>query len=178
MPEQHLYNVEAEESVLGSMLIDPEALFRVAPFLVANDFFIHRNRFVYEAIVRAAKDGGVDFVSVSDYLERAGHLLTIGGAVYLSRLINCVPSAFRAEQYAKIVCDYSTRRGLIAAASTTAQAAYDLDVNIDEAQARAESAVMGARRESGERRTDAGDLAGQLYERFDDWISDAPDDWR
>ena len=161
-----LCSVSAEEAVLGSMLIDPMAYATVGPLLTPGDFYVSRNRLVYEAIGAAANDGGIDLLTIQDCLERAEHLEEVGGAAYLTRLLNATPSAFRAEQYAKIVREYAARRSYLAAASEIAKVAYDTEADLGEVQARAESVVMDARRGDGQRRADPHDLSEQVYERW------------
>ena len=132
-------NIEAEEAVLGSLLIDPEALFRVSPFLKGEDFYIQKNAWVFEAILALhERREPIDFVTVCDELERREQLEEIGGAAYITRLINAVPSAIHAEAYGHIVEHAAIRRRLISAASEIAQLAYreaeDVDLTVDKAE--------------------------------------------
>lgn len=132
-------NVEAEEAVLGSLLIDPEALFRVAPFLKANDFYIQKNAWIYEAILALhERREPIDFVTICDELERREQLKEIGGAAYITQLINAVPSAIHVESYGHIVEQAAIRRRLINAASQIAQLAYqeaeEIDLTVDQAE--------------------------------------------
>ena len=79
------HSVEAEEAVLGSILLNPEALFEVAAFLQPTDFFIVRNKFVYEAILALHERGdGIDNLTVSHELRSQGQLDNIGGSAYLN----------------------------------------------------------------------------------------------
>jgi replicative DNA helicase len=136
-------NVEAEDAVLGSLLIDPEALFRVAPFLEAEDFYIQKNAWVYDAILGLhERREPVDFVTLCDELERREQLEEIGGAAYITRLINAVPSAIHVEAYGHIVEDAAIRRRLISAASEIAQLAYQEDEDVDQTVDRAEQALF------------------------------------
>jgi replicative DNA helicase len=133
------HNVEAEEAVLGSLLIDPEALFRVSPFLKGEDFYIQNNAWVYEAILALhERREPIDFVTLCDELERRGQLEEVGGAAYITRLINAVPSAIHVEAYGHIVEQAAIRRRLISAASQIAQLAYqeaeDVDQTVDQAE--------------------------------------------
>nr|HID13758.1 replicative DNA helicase [Anaerolineae bacterium] len=133
------HNVEAEEAVLGSLLIDPEALFRVSPFLKGEDFYIQKNAWIYEAIFALhERREPIDFVTLCDELERRGQLEEIGGAAYITRLINAVPSAIHVEAYGHIVEHAAIRRRLISAASRIAQLAYqeaeDVDQTVDQAE--------------------------------------------
>lgn len=133
------HNVEAEEAVLGSLLIDPEALFRVTPFLKGDDFYIQKNNWIYDAILALhERREPVDFVTLCDELERQGQLEEIGGTAYITQLINAVPSAIHAESYGHIVEQAAIRRRLISAASQIAQLAYreaeEIDLTIDQAE--------------------------------------------
>jgi replicative DNA helicase len=136
-------NVEAEEAVLGSLLIDPEALFRVAPFLTGDDFYIQKNGWIYEAILALhERREPVDFVTLCDELERREQLAEVGGAAYLTRLINAVPSAIHVESYGHIVEHAAIRRRLIGAASEIAQLAYQEDEDVDQTVDKAEQALF------------------------------------
>ncbi len=136
-------NVEAEEAVLGSLLIDPEALFRVSPFLRPDDFYIRKNGWIYEAILMLhERREPVDFVTLCDELERQDRLEEIGGAAYVTHLINAVPSAIHIEAYGRIVEQDAIRRRLINAASRIAQLAYQEEQEIDQTVDRAEQALF------------------------------------
>ena len=137
------HNVEAEEAVLGSLLIDPEALYRVSPFLKSDDFYLQKNGWIYETILSLhERREPIDFVTVCDELERRERLEEIGGAAHVTHLINAVPSAIHAEAYGHIVEQSAIRRRLINAASRIAQLAYQEDEQIDEAVDRAEQALF------------------------------------
>jgi replicative DNA helicase len=137
------HNLEAEEAVLGSLLIDPEALFRVAPFLKGEDFYIQKNAWVYEAILTLhERREPIDFVTLCDELERREELEEIGGAAYITRLINAVPSAIHIESYGHIVEQDAIRRRLISAASQIAQLAYLEAAEIDQTVDQAEQALF------------------------------------
>jgi replicative DNA helicase len=136
-------NVEAEEAILGSLLIDSEALFRVTPFLNGDDFYIQKNTWVYEAIlVLHERREPIDFVTLCDELERREQLTEIGGAAYITGLINAVPSAIHVEAYGHIVEHAALRRRLISAATQIAQLAYREDEDIDQTVDQAEQALF------------------------------------
>ena len=83
---------EAEEALLGAVLINPEAYYDVAQFLRGDDFYIHRHRWVWEAFVRLNEQRTpIDFLTVSEELERTGQLGEVGGAAYLTALVSNVP---------------------------------------------------------------------------------------
>ena len=137
------HNIEAEEAVLGSLLIDPEALFRVSPFLAGEDFYIQKNAWIYEAILALhERREPIDFVTLCDELERRGQLEEIGGAAYITHLINAVPSAIHVEAYGRIVEQAAIRRRLLSAASQIAQLAYQEAEDIDQTIDRAEQALF------------------------------------
>ncbi len=120
------HNVEAEEAVLGSVLIDPEAILRVLPFLHVEDFYIVKNGWVWDALIALhERREPIDFVTVCNELEARGQLTEVGGPAYISHLINVVPTAIHAEGYGCIVERASMRRKLLGAASDIAQFAYD-----------------------------------------------------
>jgi hypothetical protein len=120
------HSIEAEEAVVGSVLMDPEALERVARVLAPADFFITRNGWVYEAALEVHGRGDpVDMVTVTRELAARGQLEELGGAVAVLDVMNHTPTAINAEGYARIVKRLSVRRGLLAILSDAAQAAYD-----------------------------------------------------
>jgi len=128
------HNVEAEEAVLGSLLIDPMALERVRQILRSDEFYIQKNAWIYAACLELEDRGDpLDTVTLLDVLESHGQLTEVGGAAYISRLLNVVPSAMHVEAYARIVRDNAQRRRLLALASSAAQLAYNEDKHISEA---------------------------------------------
>ncbi|MGD1997120.1 MAG: replicative DNA helicase [Anaerolineae bacterium] len=137
------HNVEAEEAVLGSLLIDPEALFRVAPFLQPDDFYIRKNGWIYEAILTLhERREPIDFVTLRTELEARGQLEEAGGAAYITQLINAVPSAIHVEAYGHLVEQTAVRRRLIGAAGDIAQLAYREEQEVDQVVDRAEQTLF------------------------------------
>jgi replicative DNA helicase len=137
------HNRDAEESLLGSILINPEAYFDVAQFLQADDFYIHRNRWVWESFIRLAeKRIPIDLITVSEDLNQQDHLVELGGSAYLTSLINRVPSALNAESYGHYIEEYALRRRLLSAANDVARLAYDKDKNLDSVIDDSEKAVF------------------------------------
>ena len=122
------HNREAEEAVIGSILINPEVYFDVAVFLRNEDFYIHRNRWIWCAIARLhSSRTPIDLLTVSDELDRQGKLAEMGGSAYLTSLINQVPTSLNAESYGRIVQADATRRKLILAANMIASLGYSGD---------------------------------------------------
>ncbi|MFZ2357833.1 MAG: replicative DNA helicase [Anaerolineae bacterium] len=119
-------NPEAEQAVLGSILIDPDAVIRVAAFLKADDFYQEKNGWIYQAILDLhERREPADFLTVTDELERRRQLDEVGGPAYVMDLINAVPTAIHVEHYARIVERTSVLRKLIRAAGQIAQIAYE-----------------------------------------------------
>ncbi len=137
-------NVEAEEAVLGSVLINPDALIDLAPFLRGKDFYLVKNRWVWEAILAVQeRNEPIDFLTVTSELEHQGRLQEIGGPIYVSQLMDAVPSAIHAEAYGRMVEQAGLRRRLLGAASQVAQLAYDEAENIEIVLDKAEQALFG-----------------------------------
>ncbi len=135
------HSIEAEEATIGSCLIDPAAIERVAAILRDEDapFYIVKNQWVWDAGLALYQRGEpIDFVTITRELTARGQIDELGGPAYISHLINVVPTAMHAEGYARIVIDHATRRRLLDAASYLAQAAYDeselATITIDRAQ--------------------------------------------
>jgi len=136
-------NIEAEQSVLGSLLIDPDAMVTVGSFLRPEDFYRETHGMVYDAI-RTLNERHIaaDFVTVVDELERRDQLETVGGASYLSSLINAVPTSVHVEHYARIIERQSTLRRLIAAAGQIAALAYEDQGEVDQVIDKAEQLLF------------------------------------
>lgn len=138
---------EAEEAVLGALLIDPRCAFDVLPALDASRFYIQKNRWVYESIQRIYERGdSLDFLTLTNDLAAHAHLEAVGGAAYVSALINAVPSAINVMNYAKQITDAATRRELLDYASEVARLAYDTKRAVGDV---ATSVVAGALRFDG-----------------------------
>ncbi|OFX11920.1 MAG: replicative DNA helicase, partial [Anaerolinea sp. RIFOXYB12_FULL_60_12] len=134
---------EAEEAVVGAVLINPEAYYDVAQFLNAEDFYIHRLRWIWEAFTRLHEGRTpIDLLTVADDLERTGQLAEIGGPAFLTSLVNQVPTSLNAESYGKIVEGHSVRRKMITAANRIASLAYNTETGVDEVMGESEKAVF------------------------------------
>lgn len=131
-PEQMApHSIEAEEAVLGSILINPDALYDVASFLQSEDFFIVRNGWVWEAITRLhERHEQIDYLTVVEELRQQNRLEEIGGATYITYLINHTPSSIYAETYGRIVERAALRRRMLTAAGTIARLAQQEDSDI------------------------------------------------
>ncbi|MEA3459431.1 MAG: replicative DNA helicase, partial [Chloroflexota bacterium] len=138
------HNIEAEEAVLGSLLIDPDAILRVASFLRPDDFYREKNGWVYEAILDLhERREPPDFVTLCDELKRQERLEEVGGPAYITSLIEAVPTAIHVEYYGHIVERTAILRRLIGAAGQIAGLAYQEAEDVDEVVDRAEQILFG-----------------------------------
>lgn len=136
-------NIEAEEAVLGALLIDAEAIFRVLSFLRVEHFYLQKHRWIYEAILGLHEQREpVDFLTLTAALERQEQLQAIGGSAYILQLISAVPSAINIESYAHMVEQASVRRRLLEVASEIAKLAYDEEKGISEVVDQSERALF------------------------------------
>lgn len=138
------YQREAEEAVIGSILIDPESYYDVAQFLREEDFYIHRNRWIWQAFVRLyERRQSIDMLTVTDELDQMGKLAEVGGSAYLTGLVGNTPTALHAQAYGRIVEEKAIRRRMLEAANDVARLAYKTEVGLDEVLDGAERAVFG-----------------------------------
>lgn len=137
-PQLVPHSREAEEGVIGAVLINPDALYYDVAFLRSEDFYIHRNGWVWEAFIRLhSQKIPIDYITVTEELDKMGHLADIGGAAYLTKLMNNVPSSLHAEAYGRTVETTAIRRRMIANANQEAKDAYSEDKDINESIAEA-----------------------------------------
>ena len=137
-------NIEAERAVLGALMIDPDAIVKVANFLRAQDFYRERHGWIYDAMASLnERHEPLDFVTLTDELERRGQLEEVGGPAYLTDLIASTPTAIYVDHYARIVERTAVLRRLISAAGKIAELAYDESQDMDEVVDRAEQIIFG-----------------------------------
>jgi replicative DNA helicase len=134
-------NVDAEASLLGAILIDGDALVKIADSVHSNDFFDARHKRIYQAAIDLYEQRTpIDVLTLADRLKNTGELDLVGGAAYLTELTNFVPTASHVEQYAEIVAQKSLRRRLIQASQDIVGLGFDetkvLQELIEEAELR------------------------------------------
>jgi replicative DNA helicase len=128
MEKQLPQNIEAEKAVLGSILIDSEAITLVADFLKPEDFYRNAHKQIYSAMLNLyAQHEPADYQLVIEELERTNKLEEVGGASYITSLTNEVPTSSNIEYYGRIVQKKAEKRELIRASLKIAQFAYDED---------------------------------------------------
>ena len=137
------HSVEAEEAVLGSILMNPEALHEVASFLTAEDFFILRHGWIFEAILRLHERGdAIDTRTLAEELRTQERLDDVGGEAYLNFLPTTMPTALHAEVYGHIVERAAIRRRLLGAAGDIARLAHDEERDINQVIDQSEASLF------------------------------------
>lgn len=137
------HSEEAEVSVLGSILIDKDAIFTVAPILLPEYFYKETHAFIYEACLSLYEEREpIDLVTVADSLKKSKRLKKVGGNSYLASLVEKVPTSAHAEMYAKIVKDAATKRELISNASKLVESAFDEGKTAQEILDQGEQAIF------------------------------------
>ncbi len=129
-------DLEAEQSVLGALMIDKDAIFSIVDTLTPEDFYKKAHAEIYEAVIRLwEKHEPIDILSVTAELKRSDKLQEVGGSTYLTELINSVPTSSHIVHYAKIVREKKVLRDLINVSAKITESAFspddDLDVMLD-----------------------------------------------
>ncbi len=138
-PQLAPYSQEAEEAVLGAVMVNPEAFLGVASFLTTEDFYILRHSYIWEALMRISeRNEQIDFVTIQDELRAMNRLNDIGGPAYLLHLVNSTPTSVHAEVYGHLVERAATRRRLLIAADEIKALAMDEQLAIEKVTSDAE----------------------------------------
>ncbi|MCA9913221.1 MAG: replicative DNA helicase, partial [Anaerolineae bacterium] len=126
------FSPEAEEAVIGSVLLEPSIFVTLASFLKSTDFFLLRHQYIWEALMRLNTRGdGIDHILLAEELENAGVLSDIGGRSYLIQLVNNTGTSVHAEVYGRLVERTSIRRRLMTTADEIKKLAMDETLNIE-----------------------------------------------
>lgn len=137
-------NVEAEQSLLGCLMLDKDVIIKVADFVRADDFYKDIHKEIYQAMIELyQKMEPIDILSVTSRLREKDKLEEIGGQSYLTSLINTVPTATHVLNYAKIVRAKKVLRDLIGAADEIGLAAFDEAEDVDVLLDKAEKTIFG-----------------------------------
>lgn len=136
-------NIEAEEEILGGILLDPDALMRVAEFLRPEMFYISAHQEIYRAALQLHSQGQpTDLMTVSAWLADHHLLERVGGTVAIRRLLEQTVSSVNIDQYARLVMDKYMRRQLIQVSNTLARLAYDTSQPLSQVMDQAEQEVF------------------------------------
>jgi replicative DNA helicase len=140
------HNIDAEEAVIGSLLVDGTAIYKIAPFLEPQHFYGEQNSLVYGVCIALyERNEPIDQITVAHELDRKGKLEACGGAAYLSHLISICPTSLDIESHAQIVYRLAVMRRLIDAAGQIASIGYQADPDADTSLDRAEDILFRLR---------------------------------
>lgn len=137
------FNRQAEEAVLGSVLINSETYYEIAQIVTPEDFYIIRHRWIWEAYqTLMEQQKPLDYLTVCDQLEQVQKLNDVGGEPFITALINQTPSAYHAVAYAHIISEAAIRRRMLLAANDLAKLAFDQNKQIDEVVEEAQKSIF------------------------------------
>ena len=140
------HDTEAEEALIGSLLIDGECIARIAPMIHPGDFYRERNQLCYDAALALSnRNQSIDQLTLAGELARTENLELVGGMAYLSHLVAITPTSAHAEDYAEIISRTATMRKLIAAGARIAELGYGDTDDLESTLRQAEDAVYGVR---------------------------------
>ena len=140
------HDVDAEESVIGSVLIDGDSLNKIAPFLRSSDFYSEKGRWCYEAVLALLERGEpIDQISVAHELSLHDRLEGVGGTDFLGHLVSVVPTSVHIEHYGRIVHHASTMRQLIRVGGDIAAIGYESGPDLEESLSKAENLLFRVR---------------------------------
>lgn len=163
-------NVDAEASLLGSLLIDGESFIKIGDSIGAIDFYDERHQKIFESM-RSLNDRHqpIDVLTISNHLKDNGLLEVIGGAGYLTELTNFVPTAAHVENYAQIIADKGIRRRMIKATQEIASLGYDEGKSLQELIEEAESRLFEVSKQHVRQNiASLESILGDSFDRLDD----------
>jgi len=144
------HDTDAEEAVIGSLLIDGTAIYQIADFLQVADFYYEQNQWLYEACLSLyERDEAVNQITVAQELSRRGRLESCGGAAQLSYLISICPTSLDIEHYGRIVYRLSVMRQMVAAGDRITAIGWESGPDVEDSLARAEGILFKLRRGQG-----------------------------
>jgi replicative DNA helicase len=163
------YSEEAENAVLGAVLLNNDAYMGIAAFLKPTDFFLKRSELIWSAIQRIAERGdAIDLVTVSEELRSLRQLEIVGGTGFLFDLVSSAPTSVNAEVYARLVERAALRRNLMEAADQIKRLATDETLETDTVTAQAEKALFSVTERNLRRDVvTLREVLGEFYERVE-----------
>ncbi len=143
-------NIEAEQSLLGALLIDKDSIVRISEILHPSNFYrLEQHAPIFEAVQALfEKREPIDLVTVTEELKKSGFYDKIGGSAYLTTLVNVVPTSAHIEHYARIIKEHAVRRSIIAQATGLIEKAYDEAQGVDELLEAAEQGIFSISQEN------------------------------
>ena len=136
-------NVEMEQSILGAILQNNDAIVRLADTLQEEDFYHDAHKWLYRAMLDLFQENvPIDVLTVNEWLKKKDRLDTIGGPAYLAELVELVPTAAHVDYHARVVREKSILRALIRTATTIVTDSYEADEDVAALLDRAERAIL------------------------------------
>jgi replicative DNA helicase len=136
-------NIEAEQSILGAILIDNDALPRALEILDAEDFYKQSHRKIFNVMIELfEKSEPIDLITLTDYLKRENQLEAVGGISYLSSLVNMIPTAANIKYHSKIVREKGLLRGLLRSSNEIASRVHESNLDAEELVDYAEKSIF------------------------------------
>ena len=171
IPKLPPQNIEAEQSLIGALLIDKDAIVRVAETLHAGNFYrsdTHGQIFSAMKTLFERREP-IDLVTLTEQLKKEGSYDRVGGTSYLTTLVNIVPTSAHVEHYAKIIKEHAVRRNLITSATKLIEDAYNEGGSVDELLESAEAGIFALSQEHVKRDfTAIKDALTQSFDRLDE----------
>nr|HPN89370.1 DnaB-like helicase N-terminal domain-containing protein [Candidatus Paceibacterota bacterium] len=161
-------DLEAEQALLGSVMLNPKGLAEVLDFLTPEDFFAGRNQKIFAAMAKLFEKGEpVDLISVSAWLKENKQLESAGGSAYVAELSARVPSASNLRYYADLVHRKSALRSLIEASEKISDLGYQEDREVEEVLDEAQKVIFNLGAFTNKKVINLKDALGEAWERFD-----------
>ena len=137
------HSVESEQSILGSIILDKEAIITVAETIQPMDFYKEAHKIIYESMLKLnSNNEPIDLITLIEELRKEGHLDSIGGISYLTSLSTIVPTTSNVKYYANIVKEKSVMRQLIKASNEIINLGYDASTDVQEILDKAEKNIF------------------------------------
>jgi replicative DNA helicase len=164
------HSLQAEESLIGAVLIDKDAVVEIASFLKSRHFYDDRHVKIFNAVLELYEGRDpIDVVTVSEKLREAKQLKKVGGSSYLTKLVNRVPTSAHVSKYAKIVKGLYTKRTLISQASKMVEESFDESLSVSKILDNAEKTIFGLSQDSMERNfLPIKDVLAESFDRLDE----------
>lgn len=164
--KNELANVEAEAALLGAVMVSPEVLDEIPVEIAPADFYLHKHRWVWDALLALHRAGAaVDVTTLRAEMERQRTFTEAGGLAFLVSLMNDSPMSFHAPDYAALVAEMSERRALVQMATEIATGAHKLDRPVGDIRAEAMSRLVAAQKLTGGA-VPVKDILSELYDEL------------
>ncbi|SCI29446.1 MULTISPECIES: replicative DNA helicase [unclassified Romboutsia] len=166
------HSVESEQSILGSILLDKDAIITVSETIRSSDFYKEAHKIIYESMLKLSnKNEPIDLITLTEELRKQGHLDDVGGISYITSLSTIVPTTSNVKYYADIVKEKSVLRQLIKASNDIINLGYENSVKVEEVLEKAEKRIFDISQEKAsddfksinEVLVDAYDMIEKLY---------------